>query len=125
MKGRVPDQVSVSDAEIALQLSCVRQLARIKRVIGDLDQIKRIVFLRGKVQVVSGFGDLTRVVDACSSLRSPRSEMPESIRGHPRAMRRSLQHGLGSGDHGRAQGSRQLASSFTLVRRHPPGRFRC
>ncbi len=68
MKGRVPDQVSVSDAEIALQLSCVRQLARIKQVIGDLDQIKRIVFLRGKVQVVSGFGDLTRVVDACSSL---------------------------------------------------------
>ena len=68
MKGRVPDQVSVADAEIALQLSCVRQLARIKQVIGDLDQIKRIVFLRGKVQTVSGFGDLTKVVDACSSL---------------------------------------------------------
>lgn len=68
MKGRVPDEVSLSDAEVALQLSCVRQLARIKQAIGDLDQIKRIVFLRGKVQTVAGFGDLSKVVDACSSL---------------------------------------------------------
>jgi enamine deaminase RidA (YjgF/YER057c/UK114 family) len=68
MKGRVPDQVGVPEAETSLQLSCVRQLARIKQAIGDLDQIKRIVFLRGKVQTVSGFGDLPRIVDACSSL---------------------------------------------------------
>lgn len=68
MKGRVPDQVSVADAEIALQLSCVRQLARIKQTIGDLDQIRRIVFVRGKVQTVSGFGDLPKIVDACSGL---------------------------------------------------------
>ena len=68
MKGRVPDQVSVADAETALQLSCVRQLARIKQTTGDLNQIKRVVFMRGKVQTVSGFGDLTKIVDACSSL---------------------------------------------------------
>ena len=68
MKGRVPDQVSVPEAETALQLSCVRQLARIKQAIGDLDRIKQIVFLRGKVQTVPGFSDLSKVVDACSGL---------------------------------------------------------
>jgi enamine deaminase RidA (YjgF/YER057c/UK114 family) len=68
VKGRVPDQVSIDDAQVALQLACVRQLARIKMTIGDLDQVKRIVFLRGKVRTVEGFNDLTKVVDACSSM---------------------------------------------------------
>ena len=68
VKGRVPDQVSVENAQIALQLSCVRQLARIKVAIGDLDRVKRIVFLRGKVLTVEGFGDLTKLVDSCSSM---------------------------------------------------------
>ncbi len=68
VKGRVPDQVSIEDAQIALQLACVRQLARIRMTIGDLDKVKRIIFLRGKVRTVEGFNDLTKVVDACSSM---------------------------------------------------------
>jgi hypothetical protein len=68
MKGRVPDKVSVEDGMVALQLSCVRQLARIKQTIGDLDQVKRVIFLRGKVHTENGFTDLTKLVDACSAL---------------------------------------------------------
>src|SRR4051794_12167435 len=45
VKGRVPDQVSLEAAETAVQLACVRQLARIKVAIGDLEQVKRIIFL--------------------------------------------------------------------------------
>lgn len=68
VKGRVPDQVSMEKAEAALQYACVRQLSRIKATIGDLDQVKRVVFLRGKVLTTEGFGDLTKLVDGCSAM---------------------------------------------------------
>ena len=68
VKGRVPDQVNMEAAEIAVQLACVRQLARIKVAVGDLDQVKRIVFLRVKVRTVEGFNDLTKLADGCSSM---------------------------------------------------------
>lgn len=68
VKGRVPDQVSMEAAETAVQLACVRQLARIKVAVGDLDQVKRIVFLRVKVRTVEGFNDLTKLSDGCSAM---------------------------------------------------------
>ena len=68
VKGRVPDQVNMEAAETAVQLACVRQLARIKVAIGDLDQVKRIVFLRVKVRTVEGFNDLTKLSDGCSAM---------------------------------------------------------
>src|SRR4051812_11906905 len=52
IKGRVPDQVSLEAAETAVQYACVRQLARIKVAVGDLEQVKRIIFLRVKVRTV-------------------------------------------------------------------------
>lgn len=68
VKGRVPDQVNLEAAETAVQLACVRQLARIKVAVGDLDQVKRIIFLRVKVRTVEGFNDLTKLSDGCSAM---------------------------------------------------------
>jgi enamine deaminase RidA (YjgF/YER057c/UK114 family) len=68
VKGRVPDQVSLEAAETAVQLACVRQLARIKVAVGDLDQVKRIIFLRVKVRTVEAFNDLTKLADGCSAM---------------------------------------------------------
>ena len=41
---------------------------RHKVAIGDLDQVKRIVFLRVKVRTVEGFNDLTKLADGCSAM---------------------------------------------------------
>lgn len=68
VKGRVPDQVSVPDAMVAAKLACVRQIARLKLVLGDLNQVQRIVYVRGKVYSQPDFTDQTKVTDACSAL---------------------------------------------------------
>jgi enamine deaminase RidA (YjgF/YER057c/UK114 family) len=68
VKGRVPDQVSVADAIVAAKLACVRQLARMKLALGDLDRVKRVVYVRAKILSLPEFSDQTRIADACSSL---------------------------------------------------------
>lgn len=68
VKGRVPDEVSPADAAVAAKLACVRQLARIKLVVGDLDRVKRVVYVKSKVMSQPGFADQTKIADACSSI---------------------------------------------------------
>ena len=67
-KGRVPSEVSVEDAQKAAKLACVRQIARLQLVLGDLNKVKRIVFVKGKVLATPEFTDHTTIVDACSEL---------------------------------------------------------
>ena len=66
-KGRVPDQVSVDQAIVAAKLACVRQVNRMKMVLGDLGRVKRIVFIKGKVLAQADFADHTRIIDGCSA----------------------------------------------------------
>ena len=68
VKGRVPDQVNVGDAVVAAKLACVRQLARMKLVLGDLDRVKRVVYVRSKILSQPDFTEQTKITDACSSL---------------------------------------------------------
>jgi enamine deaminase RidA (YjgF/YER057c/UK114 family) len=68
VKGRVPSEVSVEDAQKAAKLACVRQLARLQLVLGDLSKVKRVVFVKGKILATPEFTDHTKVTDACSSL---------------------------------------------------------
>jgi len=68
VKGRVPDQVNVADASIAAKLACVRQLARMKLVLGDLERVKRVVYVRSKILSQLDFAEQTKITDACSSL---------------------------------------------------------
>ena len=68
VKGRVPDQVNLADAAVAAKLACVRQLARLKLVLGDLDRVKRVVYVRSKILSQPDFTDQTKVADACSAI---------------------------------------------------------
>lgn len=68
VKGRVPDQVSAADAAIAAKLACIRQLARIKLAVGDLERVKRVVYVKSKVMSDPSFSDQTKIADACSSI---------------------------------------------------------
>jgi enamine deaminase RidA (YjgF/YER057c/UK114 family) len=68
VKGRVPSDVSVDDAMKAAKLACVRQIARLQLVLGDLNKVKRIVFVKGKILATPEFTDHTKITDACSSL---------------------------------------------------------
>ena len=66
-KGRVPDQVTVDQAVVAAKLACVRQVNRMKLVLGDLNRVKRIVFVKGKVLAQADFTDHTKITDGCSA----------------------------------------------------------
>lgn len=68
VKGRVPSEVSVEDAQKAAKLACVRQIARLQLVLGDLNKVKRIVFVKGKILATPEFTDHTKITDACSAL---------------------------------------------------------
>lgn len=68
VKGRVPDQVNAADAAVAAKLACVRQLARMKLVLGDLSRVKRVVYVRSKILSQADFVDQTKITDACSAL---------------------------------------------------------
>ena len=67
VKGRVPDQVNVDQAVVAAKLACVRQVNRMKLVLGDLGRVKRIVFVKGKVLAQADFTDHTKITDGCSA----------------------------------------------------------
>jgi enamine deaminase RidA (YjgF/YER057c/UK114 family) len=67
VKGRVPDQVTVDQAIVAAKLACVRQVNRMKMVLGDLNRVKRIVFMKGKVLAQADFTDHTKIMDGCSA----------------------------------------------------------
>jgi enamine deaminase RidA (YjgF/YER057c/UK114 family) len=67
VKGRVPNEISVDQAVIAAKLACVRQVNRLKNYLGDLDRVKRIVMIKGKILAQPDFIDHTSVVDGCSA----------------------------------------------------------
>ncbi len=67
VKGRVPDQVNVGQAVVAAKLACVRQVNRMKLVLGDLGRVKRIVFVKGKILAQADFTDHTKITDGCSA----------------------------------------------------------
>ncbi|UJR34808.1 hypothetical protein I4U23_027589 [Adineta vaga] len=62
VKGRVPTEVSLADAIIASKLACVRQVNRMKNHLGDLNKVKKIVFINGKIQSQPDFTNHTLVV---------------------------------------------------------------
>ena len=49
------------------KLACVRQVNRMKLVLGDLGRVKRIVFVKGKVLAQADFADHTKIIDGCSA----------------------------------------------------------
>lgn len=67
MKGCVPNEVNATQAVIAAKLACVRQVNRLRTHLGDLDRVKRIAFVKGKIWTQPGFSGHTAIVDGCSA----------------------------------------------------------
>lgn len=67
-KGSIPDQVKAEDAPMLARRACVRQINRMKHVLGDLNRVKQIAYMRINVAVQPGFSDLTKIGEGCSTL---------------------------------------------------------
>lgn len=59
---------TVEDGIEAARLAALNTLATIGKAIGNLDNIKRFVFLNGYVQAISGFAESPRVINGASDL---------------------------------------------------------
>lgn len=68
VKGSIPDKNSAQDAPMLARRACVRQIARMKHVLGDLNRVKQIAYVRFNISVQPGFSDLTRIAEGCSTL---------------------------------------------------------
>jgi enamine deaminase RidA (YjgF/YER057c/UK114 family) len=66
VKGQVPNEVNATEAVIAAQLACVRQVNRLQTYLGDLKKVKKIVYVRGNILAQSNFTGQTAIVDGCS-----------------------------------------------------------
>lgn len=67
-QGIVGSTVSVEDAQQAAVICTLNLLAALKRMIGDLDQVHRIVKLNGYVACTPDFGAQPQVINAASNL---------------------------------------------------------
>jgi enamine deaminase RidA (YjgF/YER057c/UK114 family) len=67
-RGHVGGNLTVEDGRAAARLCALNALAAVKREIGDLDRIRRIVKLTGYVASAAGFTDQPKVVDGASLL---------------------------------------------------------
>jgi enamine deaminase RidA (YjgF/YER057c/UK114 family) len=67
VKGRIPNEVPVAQAITAAKLACVRQVNRLKTYLGNLNRVRKIVMIKGKLLAQSDFTGHTSVVDGCST----------------------------------------------------------
>ena len=68
-KGRVPDQVSLEDAQAAARICGINILAQLNAALdGDLDRVVRIVKLNGFVNCTADFTDHPKVINGASDL---------------------------------------------------------
>ncbi|CAM9420015.1 unnamed protein product [Choristocarpus tenellus] len=68
MRGRVGEDVDVEEAKKAARLTTVNMLATLKKEIGDLDRVKKVVKLLGFVNCVDGFGGQPSIINGASDL---------------------------------------------------------
>ncbi len=68
LTGSVGHDRSVEEGVEAARLAALNTLATIGKAIGNLDNIKRFVFLNGFVQAVAGFAESPRVINGASDL---------------------------------------------------------
>jgi enamine deaminase RidA (YjgF/YER057c/UK114 family) len=64
--GRVPDEVSVEQAQRSARLAALSVLASVERAIGDLDRIEAWLTVTGFVNAVAGYDKTTAVLNAFS-----------------------------------------------------------
>ena len=67
-QGRVPDNVSIEDAQKAAKLCIINALAQLKSELGSLDKITKIVRVSGFVNSSQDFSEQPKVINAASDL---------------------------------------------------------
>jgi enamine deaminase RidA (YjgF/YER057c/UK114 family) len=67
-QGKVPSQVSVVDATAAAALCAANVLRAVRKVIGSLDQVERVVRITGYVNSDSDFTEQHLVINGASQL---------------------------------------------------------
>jgi enamine deaminase RidA (YjgF/YER057c/UK114 family) len=66
--GRVPDEVSLEDAQQSARLAALAIMASARRAVGDLDRIAAWVSVSGFVQAQPGYANTTAVLNAFSEV---------------------------------------------------------
>ena len=66
--GRVGSDLTLEQGYEAARITAVSCLRSVKRAIGDLDKVKRVVKVLGMVMCVEGFVDTPKVINGCSDL---------------------------------------------------------
>ena len=68
-QGKVGDTISLEDGQQAARLSALNVLAQARKALnGDLNQIERVLNLRGFVAVADGFTQVAEVINGASQL---------------------------------------------------------
>ena len=65
-KGKLGRDVTIEEGYATARAVALSMLASLKKELGDLDRIKRVVRLFGMVNVAPGFDQMPRVVDGAS-----------------------------------------------------------
>jgi len=67
-QGKVPTEVSLSQAQQAARVTAINALAAVQKELGSLDQVRRIVRLEVYVNSATGFFEQAKVANAASEL---------------------------------------------------------
>lgn len=67
-KGKVDSEVAVEDARGAARLTMINALGTVRKALGTLDRVDRVVKLLGMVNSDATFGMQPKVIDAASEL---------------------------------------------------------
>ena len=65
-KGQVPTQVTPEEAKVAAREAILGRLAVIRKELGSLDKVTRVVSVQGFVNAAADFGDVPQVINGAS-----------------------------------------------------------
>src|SRR5919199_1504582 len=65
-KGKTGRDISLEDGQAAARLCAINGLSELKNIVGDLDNIKKIVKVSGYVNCASSFTDHAKVINGAS-----------------------------------------------------------
>lgn len=66
--GQVGREVSVADAKAAARVAAINILAHVRKALGSLDKVSRVVQLQGFVNCTAPFGEQPAVINGASDL---------------------------------------------------------
>src|SRR5262245_19485078 len=68
VRGKVGGTVSLGDGRRAARMTALSMLATVKQALGDLDRVRQVVKVFGRVNCAPGFNRKPEVIDGCSDV---------------------------------------------------------